>query len=236
MANSVTVRLLTRDSTFRAALPAGVVPRVAMMTGSLVFGGAPRQVWYTPHASGAGLKAPASHRARAFTSPDGFDGMIYEAPQSPSMLVAQWRLPAGILSTFMPTEDAHFAGEPAPGLDGLRELIAGVRIQFAQDYPRLTTVPGIGTGDISDMQGRAESFFSPAAEGGWPAVKFTEHNRLGDPRRAVAAPVTPTDPEEWTHFESFTEHGLCATVMGPSAQLDELQEMAVSVGSSVERL
>ena len=234
MANTVMVPLLTRGNTYRADIPAGVLPRISKMTGSLVYGNAPRLVWYTPHATGSNADIPESYNPQPFSSPDGFKGVIYEVPQTPAMLVAQWQLPAGLLSTFMPAPDANFPGEPAPGRDGLRELIAGVRITFTRGYPLLTTVAGIGTGDNTDMQGRAETFFTTARTGKWPALKFTEHNRMGDPSRAVPAPVSPSDPEEWTHFESFTEHGVCVTVMGPSGQRDQLKEIAVQVGTSVE--
>jgi hypothetical protein len=230
------VPLLTRRQAFSCQLPSGVVPRPARMAGSLIYAGAPRLVTFAYANSATPFQVAAQYNPQQFRSPQGFDGVIYSVPQSPAMAVALWRLRDGQLWTFMPDHDLSFPNEPAPGREGLEQIIRSITVDYLRGYPSLTAADPVSTGSASDIQQQASTYFQPAREGDWPTVRFSEDDRLGAQVPQVGdvnPPPGAGEPGQWGEFSVLTAHGLRVTCLGPLDQNEDIMALTAAIAQSV---
>lgn len=237
---SATIPLLTRKRGFSYELPNGVPPRPAQLAGSIIYAAAPRLITFGHSTDGGSLQIPAQYNPQRFRSPQGIQGVMYSVRQSPAMVVAIWQLRGGRLWTFMPDKDLGYPSEPAPGREGLEEVIQHLTVSYLRGYPLLSGTGPVSTGGTGDIQEQASTFFEPARYGDWPVVRFCEDERIGPSSpgdsdvRQLASPAA--EPGEWGEFWALTAHGVRVICLGPLEVADELRSVTAAIARSVTPL
>jgi hypothetical protein len=230
----VTFGFMTDPQAYACSVPDSVDTSTPQVTATVALAGTARDIVYHPRLNGAG--GPDTIR-RATRRPNGVEVNIFQPKVDPPRLIAVWRFPEGLLSTWMPLPDAANPDEPVPGAAGLDQVIAALTVTFANGYPLVQSRdPNVTVDGPKASNERDTTSF--IAKDGWPTVQFSKLPRASA-RGARASNVTQAPdfdgpPDRFTDLSVDTRYGVRVRVVGPLSEADTLEEALLETAGSLK--
>jgi hypothetical protein len=218
----VQVSFLQAKGDYSAELPDPFDPRGEAHSVVVAFDGARSLTWVPDHHVPADLMGEFVHRYDVAES--GVTVSLYDRQGTPPTFAALWRLPDGLLATFM--------DEPTPYIEALETVVRKLTVASRQgSVPRVNLNGNLKRGDTRDIPYRDALQFFPRDGGvqGFPVVRFREEPKPPkEPQRGVT-----TDGRADYAFQRLPL-GVHVEASGPVGTAAELEQLVDGVASTLE--